>query len=184
MKREISRQVAASGTDPDGGSSGGPSGPGQEEVLFRAVEADFKKKCGAACHELGTSKPAAPTFLAGPDSYKTVKAYNGIVVADYYQSSILNKGAHSGPAVGDDPTFEAKLIEWLKMESAVIQSVKKPSIDPIALKAGANDIDLTKAATAGLAGVHLKFDAALVGGILSLSNIKLHAAAGTDVHIL
>jgi hypothetical protein len=176
---------SGSSGDGDGGSSGAvPGGPSQEELLFRAVEADFKKKCGAACHELGTSKPAAPTFLAGPDSYKTIKAYNGIVVADYYQSSILNKGAHEGPAVGEDPTFETKLIEWLKIESAVIQSVKKPSTDPIALKAGANDIDLTKAATAGLAGVHLKFDAALVGGILSLSNLKLHAAAGTDVHIL
>ncbi|HSO40714.1 MAG TPA: hypothetical protein VLT33_49650 [Labilithrix sp.] len=167
----------------DGGSSGNVGGPPAEEVLFRAVEAEFKQKCGNACHDTATYKPTPPAFLAGPDSYKSVKAQPGVVVADYYQSSILNKGAHAGPAVGDDPTFEAKIIEWLKMESAVIQSQKKPSTDAVALKSGPNDLDLTKAATGGLTGVHLLFDASLVGGILSLNNIKLHAAAGTDVHL-
>jgi hypothetical protein len=167
----------------DGGSSGNPGGPPPEEALFRAVEADFKQKCGNACHDQATYKPTPPAFLAGPDSYKSVKAQPGVVVADYYQSSILNKGAHAGPAVGDDPTFEAKIIEWLKMESAVIQSQKKPSTDAVAIKSGANDVDLSKAATGGLTGVHLLFDASLVGGILSLNNIKVHAAAGTDVHI-
>jgi hypothetical protein len=168
----------------DGGSSGNPGGPPQEEVLFRAVEADLKQKCGKACHEEGTNKPAPPTFLAPPDAYKSIKGYNGVVVADYYQSIILTKGAHAGPAIGDDPTFEQKVIDWLKYESAVIQSQKKPSIDAVSIKSGANDVDMTKAATAGLAGVHLLFDASLVGGILSLSNIKVHAAAGTDVHVL
>ena len=165
----------------DGGSSGNPGGPPQEEVLFRAVEGDFKTKCGK-CHA-GVTTPAAPQFLAAPDAYKSIKGYAGVVVADYYQSIILTKGAHAGPAIGDDPTFEQKIIDWLKYESAVIQSQKKPSIDAIALKSGANDIDMTKAATGGLTGVHLLFDASLVGGILSLSNIKVHAAAGTDVHV-
>lgn len=167
-----------------GASSGNPGGPPAEEVLFRAVEKDLEQKCGAACHTAGTYKPTPPTFLAPPDAYKSIKAQPGVVVADYYQSTLLNKGAHAGPAVGDDPTFEAKVIEWLKMESVVIQSQKKPTIDPVALKSGANDIDMTKACATGLTGVHLLFDASLVGGILSLNNIKVHAPAGVDVHLL
>ncbi len=168
----------------DGGSSTTPGGPPAEELLFRAVEKDLEQKCGNACHTAGTYKPAPATFLAPPDAYKSIKAQPGVVVADYYQSSLLNKGAHAGPAVGDDPTFEAKIIEWLKMESAVIQSQAKPSSDPVALKSGPHDVDLTKACAAGLTGVHLLFDASLVGGILSLNNIKVRAAAGTDVHVL
>lgn len=174
----------SSGGAGDGGPGGAnPGGPPPEELLFRAVEADLKAKCGNACHDLATYKPTPPAFLAGPDSYKSIKAEPGAIVADYYQSSLLQKGSHAGPAVGVDPTFEAKVIEWLKMESAVIQSQKKPSTDPIALVAGPNDIDMTKACVGGLTGVHLKFDASLVGGILSLNNIKVLAAAGTDVHV-
>jgi hypothetical protein len=42
---------------------------------------------------------------------------------------------------------------------------------------------MSKAAIGGLTGVHLTFDASLVGGILSLNNMKVVAAAGTDVHV-
>lgn len=173
----------SSGGSGDGGPGANPAGPPPEEVLFRAVEPDLQQKCGLTCHTDGTYQPTPPTFLAGPDAYKSIKAQPGAIVADYYQSVLLQKGSHAGPAVGTDPTFEAKVIEWLKMESAVIQSQKKPSTDPVALVAGPNDLDLTKACIGGLSGVHLKFDAALVGGILSLSNIKVLAPAGTDVHV-
>ena len=176
---------ASGGPGGDGGASGSnPGGPPQEEVLFRAVEKDLQQKCGNACHAAATYKPTPPAFLAPPDAYKSIKAQPGVVVADYYQSSLLQKGAHAGPAVGDDPTFEAKVIEWLKMESAVIQGQKKPTTEPVTLKTGPNDIDMGKAQATGLTGVHLLFDVSLIGGILSLSNIKVHAAAGTDVHIL
>jgi hypothetical protein len=76
------------------------------------------------------------------------------------------------------------------MESAAIQAIKKPSTDPVALVNGPNDIDLcaggsakTGACVGTLTGAHLKFDAALVGGILSMSNIKVVAPAGIDVHV-
>ena len=173
----------SSGGDGDGGPGSNPGGPPPEELLFRAVEPDLKVKCGNACHDLATYKPTPPVFLGAPDAYKSIKAQPGAIVADYYQSVLLQKGSHAGPAVGSDPTFEAKVIEWLKMESAVIQSQKKPSTDAVAIVAGPNDIDMTKACVGGLTGVHLKFDAASLGGILSLSNIKVVAAAGTDVHV-
>jgi hypothetical protein len=179
----------SSGGDGDGGPATNPGGPPPEELLFRAVEPDFKQKCGNACHELATYKPTPPAFLAGPDAYKSIKAQPGAIVADYYQSVLLQKGPHAGPAIGDDPTFEAKVIEWLKMESIAIQAIKKPSTDPVALVSGPNDIDMCKGGTGtgacvgGLAGVHLKFDASLVGGILSMNNIKVVAPASIDVHV-
>lgn len=177
------QNASSGGIDGDGGPGSNPGGPPPQEVLFRAVEPDLQAKCGKACHTEGTYKPTPPTFLAGPDAYKSIKAQPNVILPDYYQSSLLQKGAHAGPAVGADPTFEAKVIEWLKMESAVLQAIKKPSTDPVALHAGANDIDMSKAAIGGLTGVHLKFEASLVGGILSLNNMKIVAAAGTDVHV-
>ncbi len=177
----------------DGGVGTNPGGPPAEEVLFRALEPDLQQKCGGAggaCHTNATYKPTPPAFLAPPDAYKSIKAQPGAIVADYYQSVLLQKGAHAGPAVGSDPTFEAKMIDWLKLESAVIQSVKKPSTDPVAIVNGPNDIDLcaggsskTGACVGGLTGAHLKFDASLVGGIFSLNNIKVVAPAGIDVHV-
>src|SRR5690242_3209081 len=89
-----------SGGDGDGGPGTNPGGPPPEELLFRAVEPDFKQKCGNACHELATYKPTPPAFLAGPDAYKSIKAQPGAIVADYYQSVLLQKGPHAGPAVG------------------------------------------------------------------------------------
>src|SRR4051794_22015550 len=178
----------ASGMNASGGPNGGDGGPNSggppiEEQAFRKVEMDLQTKCGNACHTLATYKPTPPTFLAAPDAYKSIKAQPGVVVADYYMSALLTKGAHAGPAVGADPTFEAKLIDWLKIESAVIQSAKKPSTDPVKVNNGPNDIDMTKACTGGLTGVHLKFTATLVGGILSMTDMKVVAPAGKDVHV-
>jgi|GEM_PF-1537048 len=167
----------------DGGPGTTPGGPPAEEVLFRAVEPELVQKCGGQCHTDGTSTGSPPTFLAGPDTYKSIKAQNGIVVPDYFQSILLTKGAHAGPALGNDPTLETKVIDWLKMESAVIQSQKKPSTDPVAIVNGPNEVDLSKAAIGGLTGVKLKFTASLVGGILSLDKLAVVAAAGPDVHI-
>lgn len=174
---------SSSGSGSGDGGSGNPGGPPPEEVLFRAVEPDLQKKCGQSCHTDGTYKPTPPTFLAGPDAYKSIKAAPGVIVTHFYQSVLLQKGSHAGPAVGADPTFEAKVIDWLKMESAGIQAQKKPSTDPVALVSGANEIDLSKAAVGGLTGVRLRFTAAPTGGVLSLTNIKVVAGAGTDVHI-
>jgi len=172
----------SSGGSGDGGPGSG-GGPPPEEVLFRAVEAELEAKCGGQCHTDGTYKPAPPTFLAKPDAYKSIKAQPGVVVADFYQSTLLTKGAHAGPALNVDPTLETKVIDWLKMEAAVIQSQKKPSTDPYTVVNGPNEMDLTKAAVGGLTGVKLKFNASLVGGILSLDKLVIVAAAGPDVHV-
>lgn len=173
--------AAADGGDPNNPNGGGPP---PEEALFRAIEPEVQKKCGGACHTDATYKPEPPAFLAPPDAYKSIKSHPGIVTRDVYQSSFLTKGPHAGPAVSTDPEFEKKVVEWLEAESLAIRSQKLPTTDPVAIVAGPNDVDLTKVCVGGLTGVHLKFTAAVIGGMLELSNMKLVAPAGTDVHIL
>ncbi len=180
-----SSSSGSSGTDPNN-PNGTSSTIAREEELFNALEAEFSTKCGNACHTEGSYKPSPPKFLEGANTaerYKTIKAYPGIVVADIYTSAILTKGAHAGPAIGTDPTFEKKIIEWLTAESLAMTAVGNPSTDPVAVTQGPNEIDLSKAAT-GITGVKLKFDASVLSGMLSLSNIKLVAPAGTDTHIV
>lgn len=183
------RRGSASGDGrlPDGGydpNNPNGSGPAPEEVLFRAIEADIEKKCGGTCHTAATYVPTPPAFLAPPDAYKSIKGHPGVVTRDVYQSSFITKGPHAGPAINADPEFEAKVIEWLTAESVAIQSLALPTTEALTLKNGPNDIDLAPVATGGLTGVRLKFDAAVLGDMLSLSNLKLVAAAGTDVHLL
>ncbi len=140
--------------------------------------------CGKTCHDTGTFSPPPPVFLAPPDVYTSIKAQPGVVVRDVFASTLLTKGPHAGPAVSSDPEFEKKVLAWLEAESLAIQSQQLPTTPPVSVVLGPNDIDLTPAAATGLTGVHLKFEAALLGTILSLSKITLVAAAGTDVHIL
>ena len=155
-----------------------------EEAQFRAIEGDFLKKCGNTCHDTGAYMLPAPTFLAGPDSYKSIKSHPGIVVRDVYASAILMKGPHAGPAVSTDPAFEKKVLSWLEAESGALQSQTLPTTPPFTVTMGANDIDLTPACVGGLTGVHLKFEASLVGSMLSLSKLVIVAPAGDDVHVL
>ena len=165
-----------------------PNNPGNalspEEAAFRAVEGDLMNVCGKTCHDTGKYTPTPPVFLEGPDPYKSIKSHPGIVVRDVYASALLTKGPHAGPAVSYDGAFEKKVVAWLEAESLAIQSIPQPTTPPTTLKQGANDIDLTPACVGGLTGVHLKFEAALVGTMLSLSKITLVAPAGQDVHIL
>jgi hypothetical protein len=192
--------IAACGTDdvaPFGGSKKTNSASGKddpdanpnkispEEEKFRLAEPGLVKSCGRGqCHDLATYSPTPPAFLAPPDSYKSIKAQTGIVVRDVFASALLIKGPHAGPALSEDAETEKKVTEWLEAEAILIQSQKLPSTPPFTVSAGPNDIDLTPASVGGLTGVHLKFEAALIGTILSLTKLTLVAPAGTDVHVL
>jgi hypothetical protein len=177
-------------------SSGDPNDPNnpngttstlaREEELFNGLEAELTKKCGGACHTDGSYVPKPPTFLAGAttaERYKAIKSQPGIVVADVYQSALVTKGSHAGPAINADPVFEKTVMAWLTQESLAITAVGSPTTDPVTIVQGANEIDLTKAST-GVSGAKITFDATLLAGMLSLSNIKLVAPTGTDTHIL
>ena len=183
-----------------GSSSGGSSGDGtgdpndpnnpdntpDEQKKFVALQADFDKKCGNACHNQGTYRPEPPKFLAGSTAvevYKTIKAHPGIVTRDVYQSALLTKPAHAGPALNTDADLEKKVVEWLEAESFAIQAQKLPSTEPYTVKQGPNEIDLSGASGGKLTGVKLTFEASLVGTMLSLSKLSLVVPAGTDVHL-
>lgn len=153
------------------------------EKLYRELEPQLKEACGKQCHELGLFNPEPPKFLQGPDSYVSVKKFPGIIVRDAFQSGLITKGAHAGPALGATPAVEEKVRKWLEAEAVALTVVKLPGTDPFTVKTGANEVDISKAAQGGITNVKLKFDASLVGGILSLKNLKLVAPAGTDVHI-
>ncbi|HRG97891.1 MAG TPA: hypothetical protein PLR99_16670 [Polyangiaceae bacterium] len=174
----------------DGGEVAPPGSPGDiqakqayAEKLYREIEPGLKNACGKQCHELGQFNPEPAKFLEGPDSYVSIRKFPGIVVRDAYQSSLLTHGAHAGPSMAATPELEEKTRKWLESEAVAITAAKLPGTDPFAVKTGANEVDLTKAAQGGLSGVKLKFDASLIGGILSLKNLKLVAPAGTDVHV-
>jgi hypothetical protein len=177
---------SSGGTDPNDPNAAQNQIP-EEQQKFLALHPELEKKCGTACHTQGTYRPEPPKFLEGAtpmDVYKTVKAHPGIVTRDVYQSTLLTKGPHAGPAVSTEPEFEKKIVEWLELESIAIQAQALPTTEPVPVKDGPNEIDMGPASGGKLANVKLKFDAGLVAGMLSLTNMKLVAPAGQDVHIL
>jgi hypothetical protein len=187
------RSGARGGTSADGGDPNDPNDPNNpanqipdEQKKFIDLQPDFDKKCGNVCHNQATYRPEPPAFLAGAtpiDVYKTIKAHPGIVVRDVYSSILLTKGPHAGPALSTDPDFEKRITDWLEAESIAIQSEKLPTTDPYTVVAGPNTIDLGPASGGKLTGVSLKFNASMVGTILSLSGLTISVPAGTDVHL-
>jgi hypothetical protein len=154
-----------------------------EQEAFAKVQPEFLKNCGRGCHDTGAFS-GAPAFLKGPDVYASIKNQPGVVVRDVFASTILTKGPHAGPAVSSLPDFEKLVTDWLEVEAVAIQSQKLPSSAPAAVTIGDNEIDLSPASNGKLTNVHLKFKAELVGTMLSLTNVRLAAPAGTDVHIV
>lgn len=154
-----------------------------EQESFAKVQPEFLKNCGRGCHDTGAFS-GAPAFLKGPDVYASIKNQPGVVVRDVFASTILTKGPHAGPAVSSLPDFEKLVIDWLETEAVAIQSQKLPSSAPAAVVMGDNDLDLSPASNGKLTNVHLKFKAEMVGTMLSLTNVRVAAPAGTDVHIV
>jgi hypothetical protein len=158
--------------------------PVSAEQQFQVLEGAMIGKCGG-CHRDGVFKPPPPQFLAG-DAYATLTAYPGVIVEDPYESVLLTKGAHAGPAISPDAdkAFYTSVKLWLDAEAILLTAKNWPSIDPVAIAPGRNVVDLSKACASGVTGVKLRFDASLVGDMLSLSDLTLITAAGSDVHVV
>ncbi len=184
----LQKNPTGGGDGPGGGAAdAGPGGTLEQkqayaEKLYREIEPQLKEACGKQCHELGVFVPEPPKFLAGPDSYVSIRKHPGIVVKDAFQSGLVTKGAHAGPAIGYTAGLEQKTMTWLEAEALALSAAKLPGTDPFTVKNGPNEVDISKASQ-GLTGVKLKFDASVIGGVLSLKNLKLVAPAGTDVHV-
>ena len=145
---------------------------------FVALEPLLESTCGGACHASGMG--GAPTFLAPPDPYASIKAFSGIVVKDVATSLILNKGPHEGPDLVDPLRTEVQ--NWLTLEATDLSNATLPQTDDFAVSlTGTNTVDLSKG---GVPGVSLTFDAALSGDVLTLTNMTIIAPATTGVHIV
>jgi hypothetical protein len=168
-------------SNPDGGTTNPPTGgsPAQAEALFKALQPELSGACGNSCH--GEGKAGAPAFLSPPDVYKSVKNHTGLVVRDVGTSKLLTQGPHTGPALVNP--LRDKVIQWLTAESAVMQGVKLPSTEAVAVTSGANSIDISKAAS-NIAGAKINFTASGSGTIMTLSNIQVVAPATTGVHVV
>ena len=163
-------------------ADGGPQEP-LEEQLWDQVEPQLVQKCGGACHVDGTTL-GAPKWLAGPDDYKTVKAYPGIVVADVYASKLENRPDSHPAACLVDPGNEALLAQvttWLTAEAAALTAIPLPASNTVDPASGSVDLS---GATTGINGAKITFTATQEGDLLRFSNVMLVAPAATGVHIV
>jgi hypothetical protein len=168
------------GSTGDGGSAAVDAGSASAiaaKAAFEALLPLFTQTCGGPCHVQGAG--SAPTYLAPPDPYASIKAFGGIVVADVGASLVLTKGPHEGPDLVDP--LRTQITSWLTMEAALITVTSLPSTDPFSVTSGANTVDLTKG---GVAGAKLTFSAAVSSDVLTLTNIQIVAPATTGVHIV
>ncbi len=180
--------VRKGSTGPGGSGSGssGSGGPSAAEQLFRGLEGDLVKTCGGTggvCHVTGAYPGNPPSFLAGPDAYVSIRSFPSIVVRDPSQSALLNKTQHEGPGLTPGSDLKKNCEAWIGAEALEITSKKLPTTAPVSITNGANDVDLSSAASANVGSVHLRFDASLIGGILSIANMRLVTPPGAAVHL-
>jgi hypothetical protein len=171
-----------------GGADGGsalPTSPEQAALkareLFDALRPDLENACGS-CHANGTA--GAPKFLEKPDVYASVKAFKGLVIKDYTNSRLLVVGpetGHSGGA-GLDPTLRPRVTEWLRIESLAMVEAPLPTTEAIAVVAGPNTLDLSKASPLA-AGGRVTFDATIAGTLLRIANLRISAPATKGIRV-
>jgi hypothetical protein len=157
----------------------------QAEILFRGLEADFKKSCAGGCHDTAVKAALAPTFLAGPDAYIKIKANTKIVLSDYPSSAILTIGQHSGPPLDGLPDLSAKIVTWLRYEAAAISSDVAPSTETVTIASGPVSFSLAGLDKTGvLKDAKITGVASITGSLLSISDLKLIAPSGVKgVHL-
>ena len=163
-------------------ADGGPQAPLAQQ-LFASLQPQLDQKCGGACHQQGATL-SAPKWLAGPDEYKTITSYPGIVTADIYSSKLENRPANHPAACLIDPgneTLLAAVTTWLTAEAAALAAIPLPAsatVDP-----STGSVDLSPAAT-GITGAKITFTATQQGDLLRFSNVMLVAPSSTGLHII
>ena len=171
----------------DGGSGGVFVDNGKE--LWAGIEAEMVTACGA-CHEAGGIGDAP--FLAGPDRYKSVLAWPGVVTVDPAQSLFVTYavagGGHSGTNFDTIPgdLFD-RVKAWLAAEATAIGTtppVATPPTAPVAPIIGFNAVYLAPIDPA-LSGVAITFTAEeLTPTSLKLSQLTVHTTSMTGAHIV
>lgn len=168
--------ATAPATSPDAGETDGAVGSAQGRALFEALLTTLDSTCGGACHAQGAG--GAPLWLGPPDPYVSAVSFPGIVVADPGTSIIVTKGRHEGPPL-QDPLL-TQVLQWLTAEAAALPVTVLPQTPPFTVASGPNAIDCSKA---GIAGLHITFDAAIDGSVITLDNLNIVTPTTTGVHV-
>ncbi|NUO49950.1 MAG: hypothetical protein HOV80_13935, partial [Polyangiaceae bacterium] len=184
--------LLAGGGDQGGNSNGTGEGGAfvdNGKELWADIEADMVTQCGA-CHEPGGIGDAP--FLAGPDRYKSVLAWPGVVTVDPAQSLFVTYAVtgsgHSGTNLDSisGGLFD-RVKAWLAAESSAIEVTpddSSPHVEPFTPILGFNAVYLTPIDPA-LTGVALTFTAEeLTPSSLKLSDLTVHTTSMTGVHIV
>jgi hypothetical protein len=185
--------VAGGGNGEGAGTSSGDGGSGGVFVdngkeLWADIEAEMVTACGS-CHDAGGIGDAP--FLAGPDRYKSVLSWPGVVTVDPAESIFVTYavtgGGHSGTNFDTIPgdLFD-RVKAWLAAESTAIGTTPpddSPHVDPFTPIIGFNAVYLTPIDPA-LSGVAITFTAEeLTASSLKLSQLTVHTTSMTGVHI-
>jgi mono/diheme cytochrome c family protein len=169
-------------------SADGAPQSGEAQQLFEIVEPALVAQCGG-CHQNGGGINA-PTWLAGPDAYASIKAFPGIVVADVSSSlleqsqSQLPGGNHPVPTLTIDSADGGVFTEvttWLTAEAALLAAVPLPASNTVNPSTGS--VDLSNAAM-GISGAAITFTATQQGDLLVFQNVMLVAPTASGIHIV
>ncbi len=136
---------------------------------FNQLKPELVKVCGQGCHNTAVAFKAAPMFLKPPDEYASIKA-STMVTEDPTASPLLNKNEHEGPSIASYPELATKVFTWLRIEAAAMAKKQLPSSGFQTIVVGPNEVDMSPA---GVAGVKIRFEAAMPSGILSLTKIRI-----------
>ncbi len=167
------------------GSITGPGGEGEEDANLAAAKAKFTGDvepilagfCGA-CH---TGMPNIDFMRPNPDIRSAMLAFPGLV--DFTaptSSTLLNKGAHSGPALTPDQS--GVMLDWIELEAvaAGAEPAETVETDRLAPMPGLNTVDLTGV---GLTGSTMTFLYEPLATGMYLSDIKVTGGTG-GVHVV
>ena len=165
------------GAGADGGTSGdGAASTSAGRALFEALLPALSSTCGGACHAMGVG--GAPIWLGQPDPYTSATKFPGIVGANPNTSIIVTKGRHEGPALADP--LLTQVLGWLTAEAAALPAMTLPSTAAFTPTMGSNDIDCS---AAGIPGLHITFNAAASGNLLTLNGLSVTTPAATGAQI-
>jgi len=182
----------STGTDTETTTSAGPGGDAgtqTPEEMFAALLPEMKKWCGG-CHTGG-----AQSFLAPPDEYESIKAYDGIVIKQWQGSKLLSfatgaehetKGGTNIDNDGPAQTLLPQVKQWLEAEAK-----RLPDPDPGVQRVGPFPVN-TKGFNSFYFGglgeefkdIALTFTASDATGQLTLTNMQVNPSKSTGVHLV
>lgn len=177
------------------GGMGGEGGMGPAAItgrdLFEELKPFILEECGT-CHKNGGISEAPFLGIEGYE-YESITSWPGVVVAIPSQSIVLTHPSDPSHGAGQAPDMStelrAKVIEWLKLETANIPKPENdiviPPFKPI-LKGALNTIYLDPYEP-DLEYSSISFNAEELGdppSMLLLTNIRVNPIADVSIHIV